>query len=404
MSQGNMRKYAINKRVLILLFLILSAGTHVNAENLSTQTEISILTCSQGADLYSIFGHSAVLVKDSINGRDIVYNFGTFNFNTPNFYIKFMRGNLNYMLAIASFDRFMEEYIESNRTVREQILNLTLEQKQKIADFLERNHRPENRYYRYDFFFDNCATRIRDVLQVAIGDSLSFPQSATQHQKTFREILDQYTQNSPWTGLGINLLLGSVTDRVATTSETMFIPDYLEIAVSNAVIKQNGKSIPLVRENKILFQNTVDNAQIFILYTPQVILWLVFIIITFITYIEVRKNKFFYGIDFLLLFIVGILGLIIFFFWFLSLHKAVINNYNLFWALPTHLVASFFILRKNIRNWLKKYLLICGLLTSLLLILWLILPHKLDLSIMPIMFILVIRSIKLNFFQRIKIA
>jgi len=404
MSQVNIRKYAINKRVLILLFLILSAGTHVNAENLSTQTEISILTCSQGADLYSIFGHSAVRVKDSINGRDIVYNFGTFNFNTPNFYIKFMRGNLNYMLAIASFDRFMEEYIESNRTVREQILNLTLEQKQKIADFLERNHRPENRYYRYDFFFDNCATRIRDVLQVAIGDSLSFPQSATQHQKTFREILDQYTQNSPWTGLGINLLLGSVTDRVATTSETMFIPDYLEIAVSNAVIKQNGKSIPLVRENKILFQNTVDNAQIFILYTPQVILWLVFIIITFITYIEVRKNKFFYGIDFLLLFIVGILGLIIFFFWFLSLHKAVINNYNLFWALPTHLVASFFILRKNIRNWLKKYLLICGLLTSLLLILWLILPHKLDLSIMPIMFILVIRSIKLNFFQRIKIA
>jgi hypothetical protein len=158
-----MRTINLALTIFSILFLVTTYQAIAQKQQLSDQAVISLITADPGEELYSLFGHSAIRVKDTVNNQDLVFNYGTFNFNTPNFYMKFTRGKLLYMLSIQQFDRFKRSYEYEKRDLKEQILNLTQDQKQAIFQFLLWNYQPENRYYKYDFFFDNCATRIRDV-------------------------------------------------------------------------------------------------------------------------------------------------------------------------------------------------------------------------------------------------
>src|SRR5690606_34037655 len=143
-----------------------------------------------------------------------VYNYGTFDFDTPNFYVKFARGKLNYILNVTTFDRFIRTYQIEGRWVKRQILNLTETEKQALFNFLENNALPENRDYKYDFFYDNCSTRIRDVLEYILGDKLHYPENPADSVQTFRNLIDLYLTDLKWSDLGIDLALGAPTDKV----------------------------------------------------------------------------------------------------------------------------------------------------------------------------------------------
>ena len=159
---------------LFLFLFFLNIPSEAQVTTLSEAAEISIITIGPGKNLYDKFGHSAFRVKDEANGIDWAYNYGTYDFNTPNFYTKFAQGKLNYNLSVAYFEAFYQNYVQENRWVKEQVLNLSSTEKNELFQYLQNNATPENRGYLYDFFFDNCATRIRDVLKAVLGEELQY--------------------------------------------------------------------------------------------------------------------------------------------------------------------------------------------------------------------------------------
>lgn len=375
------------------LFLLIISVFSINstAQKLSPNAQISLITCAPGEELYSVFGHNAVRVKDPAHHVDWVYNYGTFNFNEPGFYVKFVRGKLNYMLSVGYFRNFIYAYQQENRSVREQILNLSPAQKQQIFDFLQFNARPENKYYKYDFFFDNCATRVRDVLENEFKNDLSF-HSEYKDSLSFRDMLMPYLKEHYWSRFGINLILGAVIDRNATFRESMFLPDYLEKAAANASIKQNGKTFPLVKHTKTLFLQTDNDTSTPFLLRPGTVFWILFIVALTLGYLEIKKEKIYTLFDFVFFFTIGTIGIILFLVWVATDHTAVVQNWNLLWALPTHFFIAFALLIKNRPAFLKYYFLISGGLSILVLAFGWLIPQEFDDAIIPLLLIIAMRS------------
>ena len=190
---------------------------------------ISLLTCSQGRDISSAFGHSALRVKDLRNGRDMVFNYGTFSFQEPHFMLNFLRGDLNYFLSVTSFQQFKRSYDATGRGISEQKLSLTPLQTAELYSFLIDNYKPSNRYYLYDFLQDNCATRIRDIFD----RSKNFSIKDTLTGMTYRDELTRLVGDRRWMMFGIDLILGARVDREITVRETAFLPDRLSEVLMN---------------------------------------------------------------------------------------------------------------------------------------------------------------------------
>lgn len=203
----------------------------------NNRLRISILTCAVGEELYASFGHTAVRIIDSTAGTDIVYNYGTFDFNDPDFYTRFTLGKLLYFLDKEDFQDFIQSYRYESRGVAEQVLQLTLTEKEKVRQFLETNLLPENRSYRYDFLFDNCATRVRDIFPKVLGPAFSFGPVLGNTTVSYRSVIDQYLENKHWERLGIDLVLGSPVDKQMTERTALFLPDYLCKAFQGASYK-----------------------------------------------------------------------------------------------------------------------------------------------------------------------
>ncbi|MCF6241013.1 MAG: DUF4105 domain-containing protein [Bacteroidales bacterium] len=377
------------KYLFFLILIIFPIGA--NAQKLSPQAQISLITCAPGEELYSVFGHNAVRVKDPAHRIDWVYNYGTFDFDEPGFYVKFVRGKLNYMLSVGYFRNFIYSYQRQNRSVNEQILNLTVEQKQKLFDFLQYNARPENKFYKYDFFFDNCATRVRDVLENELGKDLHFNPDY-KDSLSFRDLLMPYLQEHYWSRFGINLILGAVIDRKATFRETMFLPDYLEKAAAGATIKINGKLIPFVKHSQKLFVQTENDTTTAFILRPSTLFWTLFLTALILFYFEYKKQKIYKIFDFIFFFIIGIVGIILFLVWTATDHTAVVQNWNLLWALPPHFFIAFLLLMKKKPAFLKYYFLITGSLAILIFPFWWLIPQVLDYAIIPLLLIIALRS------------
>jgi len=211
-------------------------------ENVAT---ISLLTCAPGAELYSIFGHSAIRVQDPSKGIDEVYNYGMFSFGTPNFYVKFVKGKLPYWVSKGNFPRFMREYEREQREVFQNELLLTSDEKKEVLAFLENNIKKENRVYAYDFFYDNCSSRIRDVLETTLGERLRWSPKE-EKDYTYRNLLDLYLLDSHWSDFGIDLILGKPTDENADVRQQMFLPDFLKLNFESGEVNRNGTWKPLV--------------------------------------------------------------------------------------------------------------------------------------------------------------
>lgn len=319
-----------------LLFTFLLAFATANAQSDSSHIRMSLLTCGVGDELYSSFGHTGVRIIDSVKGTDIVYNYGTFNFGDPDFYTKFVRGKLLYYVSTDAFPEFMEEYVEEHRKVEEQELLIDGDKKRMIKTFLEWNLLPANRDYKYDFLFDNCATRIRDIGPRVFGAGFKWGQTLPADSRlTFRNIIDKYLAQKDWERFGIDIVLGSRIDKVMTNGQVMFLPDYLRDGMAGATI--DGRKI--AGETKVILQQGPETKKDGI---DQPLIVTIIIAVLTILGLTVERLKWLGRImSFTLLLVTGLLGCFLLFMWLGTDHQACQNNLNVLWALPTNIIVAF---------------------------------------------------------------
>ena len=324
----------------LLAVLLTAPNLRSQAPELGPRAQFSVLTCGPGTDLYATFGHSAFRLRDPDLGIDWVYNYGTFDFHTPNFYMKFARGKLPYALSKQKFENFLYTYQLEHRWVHEQLLDLSPAESLSLLAFLENNNQPQNRFYQYDFLFENCATKIPEVLKKVLGEGLAFRYDHLQDPYTFRQLIQKNLRTNSWSSFGIDLALGSVIDREARGPEFAFLPEYVEPQIGNALLEDK----PLVSRERVILD--LDPPAPVSYFTATPLFWgLMLLGITLIiTWIDFRNGARSKVLDFILFFLTGTSGLIITFLWFLTDHDATVWNANLMWALPFNLATAFWLL------------------------------------------------------------
>jgi hypothetical protein len=379
----------ILKTYLIACIMLLAAGSS-HAVPDSSRLQVSLITCAPGAELYSVFGHTALRIVDSAANTDIIYNYGTFNFDDPDFYSKFVRGKLMYFLSQQSFPDFLYEYAYFKRGVTEQVLQLSQTEKKEIQSSLFENVREENRYYKYDFLYDNCATRLRDIIFSANKDKAFEPTAFAENRATFRDYLHNYLSRAEmqWTTLGIDLLLGIGADKTMTTPESMFLPDYLAQGVSQSV----QGTAKLVERDQVHLPNAQElPIKLPFWQTPLFFFSFLAFLVILPSFFRSNGMVSFQSIMDRIIFVLsGLLGLVLLFMWFGTDHQSFANNINLVWAMPINLLVAFGL--DSPRKWLKKYLRYYSLLLLLLMIPVLLQLGIINVGLCPLILVLSFRS------------
>lgn len=369
------------KRIAIVVLIVLSCFGLSAKQDIT----ISLITADQGEYLYEAFGHSAIRVQIPEANYDCIYNYGSFDFNQPNFYLNFCRGRLNYALRKTSFQSFLYAYDNYGRTLTEQIMLLDSAQAVQVLSFLEWNAKEENCNYRYHFFDDNCATRIRDIFAKLYGSQTLNP-DAIGEGKSFRQWVHYYGEEHSWGVLGIDIALGARTDSIANRFGEMFLPDLMRAEFSRALY--NGK--PIVTKTHAV--NNPANPLVVkdTWLTPMVVAIALLVIALLLAF---RKHSIVHKIfDTTIFTISGLLGILIIFLWFFTDHTNTQANWNLIWALPTHLFAAVLIARKQPPHFMKYYCLVTACLTMLLVITSPIIPQQLNAALYPYLLAQALRS------------
>ena len=311
-----------NKSLIILVLLLIQITGYCLTEN----SKISILTAEPGSELYTIFGHTAIRITDESLNIDRIYNFGTFDFSSPFFYIKFLKGNLDYFLSISDFNSYKYYSVLEHRKIYEQILNFSFTERLKVSNALERCYASDDRFYKYDFFYDNCATRVRDVIFNAKNGKIQYDTSLYCCQ-TFRQLLKPYISKNYWIDLGVNLFLGKEADRLASSNDFMFLPDNIKGILQNS---ETTKSSIILFDTSDIDKNFRRNSVL--------ILWLVISLIACLSIIRRTRLITFYFYNSL----VSIVGLFLLFLNLISDNSALTNNMNILWTFPALIIILIF--------------------------------------------------------------
>lgn len=350
----------LNKINLSVLLFLWGAVVSAQLAPLSPKATVSVLTCATGNESYSLFGHTAVRISDSTQGLDVVYNYGAFDFSTPNFVAKFAKGDLQYFVVADSFSEFIGRYQYEGRSVYEQKLRLSLPLKQQLFDQLNKTLQSEERFYTYKFIDRNCTTMVVDLLNQTIGTTAITKKDATE--KTYREVLFPYFKNHFYEQLGTSIIFGTKVDQKATT---LFLPFDLLESLKITKYKNEPLSEPVV--SLLTVAPTTphswwNNAYTYGAFLLLLVFW--------------KKRS----VGLLFLTVMGILGLFFLFMGWYSLHPELANNYNVLLFNPTLLVLVLFVLQKNIKaiKWLSYVNWGCFLLYTIVLInkapFWFLLP------------------------------
>ena len=353
----------MNSRLLFLIFLVLLVfHTKIDAQQLSAESKISILTCNPGKDVYSMYGHTAIRVNDLSRNIDIVFNYGVFSFDSPNFMYRFAKGQTDYLMIGQKFDTFLPEYEQDRRSVYEQVLNLSPEGKNQLFDALIENSRLENRQYRYNFFMDNCATRVRDMIEHHAGATIRFTDN--HPTESYRDLIKKFHHSFRWIDLGIDLLVGKKADEPVSAYGQMFLPEYLMNQFATAEITMDRKSQPLVLETQTIYE--YPNSKLISDWPwPTIVFGLFFLLVAGISiraYLRKTKTDW---LDYWLFSLSGFSGLIIGWFTIYSEHPAMSPNYNLLWAFPLNLAFAIVWKRKGWRKYSRYYFYLAGALILL---------------------------------------
>ncbi len=372
------------KRLLFfLLSLSLAAGAAAQPM-LSDSSTISLMTVAPGEEVYSLFGHSALRVRDPLLRLDRCYNYGTFDFDQPNFLLKFCRGKLLYMLDLEPYRSFEYGNIADRRAMREQLLSLSRTERQALFNALETNALPDNRSYKYDFFYDNCATRIRDIAGAALEYRILYDSSTLTRPQTMRQLLRPYLARHPWTEFGIDLVLGRSADRVANAEDFMFLPDYVHDMFAKARI---DGTVPLVKSERKVPEYSFEPQPFQSDFFSRP-LWVMCVValIGLLCMANPRNERIF---DFVFWPALGLAGLIMALLWFATDHSATKTNLNMMWALPTHLL---FFWRRSRTEVTEMYFVGAAILAALALLFWTFMPQEMPVAAMPLAALVVVKG------------
>jgi hypothetical protein len=342
---------------LLLLFFLLQFSFFYGQMPLAKTAKISILTCEKGDELYSLFGHTAIRIKDEANALDVVYNYGTFDFKTERFYLKFIKGDLKYFVSAYSFNEFYYEYTLENRAIYEQKLDLTVLQKQQLFDALNKSLLSDEKFYTYKFIDRNCTNMVVDKINLIVDKNCIV--KTTEENESYREILFPYLENHFFENLGINIIFGKKVDE---NGEKLFLPN--QFMESLKVAKHNGKLI--AEEPKTILKASTEKKEKSLwnnFYTFCLALFLIFI-----------SRKIWLYLSFFM--ILGFLGLFLSTVGLYSLHEEVAYNYNVLLFNPLLLILIIFYWQKNYIR-VKQMALICLFCLVIILIILLNKPNLL---------------------------
>lgn len=352
----------------LLLPLLALSQTLIGADALSADSakcesiKISLLTCRAGSDIYELEGHTALRILNETTGRDMVVNWGLFDFAAPNFVYRFVKGETDYSVGVAPTNYFVNSYAWDGRNVIEQQLDMTPQQVAALVELVDENLRPENRVYRYNYVLDNCATRPLRVIEKALGDSLDFSavELTPEVTTTFRQAMRHYHDNYPWYQFGIDLALGSGIDRPITLREASFAPESLEVMMAAAKKPDGNHIVTSTRPITNVSTSTAVSGPTPWWKTPMAISIIIAIISLVLTVKQTRKpiflpsratrifDTFLFGVN-------GVLGLILTFLIFVSVHEATSPNWLYLWLNPLCLMGAVAVWAKSAKVLLFYY-------------------------------------------------
>lgn len=375
------------KQLLVLLLCL--AAFRTQATPLSRDARISVLTCSPGAELYSLFGHTAIRVEDPATDTDLVFNYGTFDFNTPHFYLKYARGLLPYQLSVTTYPHFLYVYRMDGRSVYSQSLLLDSIEKQRLFDLLAENYRPENRTYLYNFLFDNCTTRVRDLILHSTDTTIAWTTPAGE--KNFWNLLDEYLEASPWVQWGIHTILGQRGNRKATILEHMFLPDYFMYALDAAQVDNRR----LAGETKTLYRAPEQEPHTPWYRHPLFVFAAGCALLTLLL-LRFRNRRLLNAVAFLFFLFTGIVGCLIVFLGAFTAHPITAPNWNILWANPLNLAVLPFLFTARFPALICRYLKLYAALLTVAIPVWAIAQPAVPMASVFLIFFLIFLTLRLR--------
>lgn len=391
-----MRKY-----YLFVLLLLLYTPKNLQAQSiLSDDAEISLMTTAPWAGaIYAVYGHTALYVEDDSLGIDAVFNYGFFDMSQPLFMYNFIRGKTDYILGVQTFDDFVNSYGYKGVEVIKQLLDLTQSEKQNLWEALYINHLPENREYRYNYFYDNCVTRPRDLIERYTASEIIYPKDIKE--QTYRDLIHECVDDFPWMKFGIDLIIGSEADIPINLRQKMFLPAYLMHALDESILINQTDSVTyeknIIKKKDVVLEGSIktNTTSEWHHSSPNLVLFALFLLSTVISYVHISRRKSNWIIttfDTVVFITVGVGGLIIFFLMFFSEHPATNYNWNFIWMNILAFIFAPIFWIKPLKRVVIIYHFINFALLSLFLIFWWFIPQQLPLATIPLALTLWLRS------------
>ncbi|MEG0700442.1 MAG: DUF4105 domain-containing protein [Muribaculaceae bacterium] len=384
----------IISKIILLCILSVIPFTHLSAQSVSEDSTIysSLVTCYPGPEIFELYGHTAIRIQQGEN--DMAFNYGMFSFSEPNFVFRFVKGDANYILGMYPFMNFLPSYIERGSKVVEQLLNFSQAQNQELLRLLLKNAEPQNRSYRYNYIYDNCSTRPRDLIEKIAGKSLTYAQP--KDTITFRQEMAIYNANYPWQQFGIDLALGSGLDYELNYREQMFAPIVLMQAFDSATFVADSVRVPLVTKTLVL--NDAPDSGAILSPTPWYLSPMAFAIVMLaisiaLTLWDIKRGKVSKLFDTLLYTLFGVAGCVVFFLIFISIHAATSPNMLAFWLNPFCFLFAILIWIKAVKKVLFWLHFINFATLLILLAVWYWLPQAANLAFFPLIGCSVVRSL-----------
>lgn len=383
-----MKKFFYTLIILFGTMGSLQAETFIGYPIAPENTQISLLTCSPGDLIYELFGHTAIRIQDDSHKLDFVVNYGLFDFDQPHFVYRFVRGKTDYTVGVSYTRSFIQSYAERGSSITESTLNLTLAEKQDLLNRLNENLQLENRVYRYNFIYNNCATKVRDIFDMSIKRKLSYPTHVDSY--SFREAIMLYTETAPWSQLGFDLCLGARADRTATQREMLFLPEVLGETYASSMLTDSTGTQPLCLQTSQIIPENKEKGSAW--FSPTLCAYLLLLLVLYASFFLNKHKIWLKRMDVVLFTINGIGGCIILFLILYSQHPFTGQNYNILWMNPLTLfplITCIFPFMKKINGlfYLGATVMFLGFV-----IVMPILPQVFNLAVLPWVLTLLLRS------------
>ncbi|MGL5938622.1 MAG: DUF4105 domain-containing protein [Phocaeicola sp.] len=359
----------------------------------ANDVRVSFLTCEPGNEIYTLFGHAAIRYEDPSNQVDWVYNYGMFSFDTPNFIYRFVRGETDYQLGIVPFSYFVSEYALRGSGVYQQTIDLTSDEKRELKRLLDENYLPKNRIYRYNFLYDNCTTRARDIVESVLGGGVNYHYK--KEKLSFRDILHESTAGHDWSEFGIDLCLGEEADYIISERQELFAPFYLYEALRGASVVRNDTITPLISSDVKVVDVDSDGEEEEGISFPSPILSAMFLLCCCIglTIYRVVSRRRVFAWDLFLLILQGSAGCIIAFLVLFSIHPTVSKNWLILVFNPLPLLFlpwTIYALLKNKKEWFHWVNSVC---LTLFIIVSPFVVQKFHIAVLPLALSFLINSV-----------